>query len=260
MTEQKERVEFLDKVNSTDKTFGHNKFQIEIQELQEEINKFKSLETEQNNKLELLKKTITTLQEQCHDKEGTIAQLKQVISQMSSQQIIKQTESSGTIDELQANNQKLNSELQAECQKTSEYTKTISDQCKEIEAFKNEIIQHHTTITTLKDQLQKSVETVMQLRDQKQQAESSKSNTMNVNEKLEKDLDTVTAELVQFKSDNNDLLETIANKTSIEIDLRQRVAQLELDLEKYTTPQKPQQNNNNVLLGRRGQTLTSRRR
>lgn len=56
--------EMLERVNSNQKTIGHNRFQQKIEELEGEINKYNLYKKEQEMKLNLFKKTISSLQTQ----------------------------------------------------------------------------------------------------------------------------------------------------------------------------------------------------
>lgn len=56
--------EMLERVNSSQKTIGHNRFQQKIEELQQEIEKYNLYKKEQEMKLALFKKTISSLQTQ----------------------------------------------------------------------------------------------------------------------------------------------------------------------------------------------------
>jgi chromosome segregation ATPase len=63
-----ESEDFLNKANNTQKTFGHHKLQVQIDELQAELQKSKSQVKEQDTKITLFKKTIVTLQTQLQEK------------------------------------------------------------------------------------------------------------------------------------------------------------------------------------------------
>lgn len=56
--------EMLERVNSNQKTIGHNRFQQKIEELEKEIEKYNLYKKEQEMKLALFKKTISSLQTQ----------------------------------------------------------------------------------------------------------------------------------------------------------------------------------------------------
>lgn len=56
--------EMLERVNSSQKTIGHNRFQQKIEELEREVEKYNLYKKEQEMKLSLFKKTISSLQTQ----------------------------------------------------------------------------------------------------------------------------------------------------------------------------------------------------
>ena len=68
-------MEFVNRLNSTVKNIGHNKLQIKIEELENTIAKYKKTEQEQEMKLNLFKKTISTLQGQLQEKSLYISRL-----------------------------------------------------------------------------------------------------------------------------------------------------------------------------------------
>ena len=68
-------VEFVNRLNSTVKNIGHNKLQIKIEELENTIERYKKTEQEQEMKLNLFKKTISTLQGQLQEKSLHISRL-----------------------------------------------------------------------------------------------------------------------------------------------------------------------------------------
>jgi chromosome segregation ATPase len=67
--------EFLSKINSTSKNLGHNKLQLKIDDLESRIEKYKIVEKEQEMKINLFKKTISTLQTQLQDKAAYISRI-----------------------------------------------------------------------------------------------------------------------------------------------------------------------------------------
>jgi chromosome segregation ATPase len=65
-------IDFLNKINSTEKIMGHNKFQQKIEELENELNIYKKYNNEQDMKINLFKKTISNLQTQLQEKSNQI--------------------------------------------------------------------------------------------------------------------------------------------------------------------------------------------
>jgi hypothetical protein len=70
-----ENVEFLQKINSTPKSLTNNKMQKRIEEIESEIERYKCIQKEQEMKLNLFKKTISTLQLQLQEKSSHISRL-----------------------------------------------------------------------------------------------------------------------------------------------------------------------------------------
>jgi hypothetical protein len=70
-----ENIEFLQKINSTPKSLTNNKMQKRIEEIESEIERYKCIQKEQEMKLNLFKKTISTLQLQLQEKSSHISRL-----------------------------------------------------------------------------------------------------------------------------------------------------------------------------------------
>ena len=68
-------VDFINRMNNTQRNLGHNKLHIKIKELEEIIEKYKVVEQEADMKIHLFKKTITTLQGQLQEKSANISRL-----------------------------------------------------------------------------------------------------------------------------------------------------------------------------------------
>jgi len=65
-------INFLNKINSSQKIIGHNKFQQKIEDLERELDIYKKYNTEQDMKINLFKKTISNLQTQLQEKSNQI--------------------------------------------------------------------------------------------------------------------------------------------------------------------------------------------
>lgn len=72
-------TEFLEHVNSTPRIIGHNKFQLEIETLQKEIEAWKVADAQKDIKLDLFKKTISNLQGQLQEQATRISELQSTL-------------------------------------------------------------------------------------------------------------------------------------------------------------------------------------
>jgi chromosome segregation ATPase len=75
---------FLEHVNTTPKKLGHNKLQLDIEALENEVEKWKLTDTEKEMKLALFKKTIATLQNQLQERAAQLSVIVQTDSQATS--------------------------------------------------------------------------------------------------------------------------------------------------------------------------------
>ena len=70
-----DRLQFINKLNSEPRSIGHNKFQGRISELETIVEEYKRKEQESDMKINLFKKSITTLQTQLQEKSAHISRL-----------------------------------------------------------------------------------------------------------------------------------------------------------------------------------------
>lgn len=75
--------QFIEHVNSTPRTFGHNKLQIDIQELQKTIEKLNLANNEKDMKVALFKKSISAIQQQLIDKASQVSLLEEKVENLS---------------------------------------------------------------------------------------------------------------------------------------------------------------------------------
>ena len=68
-------LDFINKVNGVTKNLGHNKLQLHVDELEKQIDKLKSNEREYEMKMNLFKKTISTLQGQLQERSAYITMM-----------------------------------------------------------------------------------------------------------------------------------------------------------------------------------------
>ena len=68
-------LDFINKVNGVTKNLGHNKLQLHVDELEKQIDKFKCNEREYEMKMNLFKKTISTLQGQLQERSAYITMM-----------------------------------------------------------------------------------------------------------------------------------------------------------------------------------------
>lgn len=195
--------EFLNKINSTSKNLGHNKLQLRIDELEDNIQKSKIVEKEQEMKLNLFKKTISTLQAQLQDKsahisriesnhidpqyEKTIADLRHEISSLKMD-----------FDNVQQDNRILKSEIDF-LDKTLQSTKleynTIGDKSVEVQQRYNLLEQ---TYQKQANQLQIDLETISRL-------ENKLNLELNIKQNLELELQSLKLELADYRTNIKNL-------------------------------------------------------
>jgi chromosome segregation ATPase len=141
----KNTTEMLDRVNSTQRTIGHNKFQQRIEELEQEIDRNKSYQKEQDMKLNLFKKTISTLQNQLQERGRVVGNLENAPN---SNKYEKQLEDqSEQIKNLTLENVNLNLKIES-------LNNNLDKQTNEIVQLKNEKESIFLKLTNLKNEYQ----------------------------------------------------------------------------------------------------------
>lgn len=141
----KNTTEMLDRVNSTQRTIGHNKFQQKIEELEREIEANKSYQKEQDMKLNLFKKTISTLQSQLQERGKVIGNLENLPH---IDKYEKQLEDqSDQIKNLTLQNANLNLQIES-------LNSNLDKQVNEMVQLKNEKESIFTKLTNLKNEYQ----------------------------------------------------------------------------------------------------------
>lgn len=141
----KNTTEMLDRVNSTQRTIGHNKFQQKIEELEQEIDRNKSYQKEQDMKLNLFKKTISTLQSQLQERGRVVGNLENTPR---TDKYEKQLEDqSDQIKNLTLENVNLNLQIES-------LNNNLDKQTNEIVHLKNEKESIFLKLTNLKNEYQ----------------------------------------------------------------------------------------------------------
>jgi len=192
-------LDFINKVNGVTKNLGHNKLQLQVDELEKQIDKFKSNEKEYEMKINLFKKTISTLQGQLQERsayitmmdkqhidpqyEKQIEDLKQIINERDmllsdkNQEIVEVVR---RVDILNVNLQNLSAEKEYLNQQTNDAKKHYAS-----------LETHHQRQSV---QLQVSDETINKLQNKIILEENLKTS-------LQKELSDMKDELVKYRTD-----------------------------------------------------------
>ena len=192
-------LDFINKANGVTKNLGHNKLQLQVDELEKQIDKFKSNEKEYEMKINLFKKTISTLQGQLQERsayitmmdkqhidpqyEKQIEDLKQIINERDmllsdkNQEIVEVVR---RVDILNVNLQNLSAEKEYLNQQTNDAKKHYAS-----------LETHHQRQSV---QLQVSDETINKLQNKIILEENLKTS-------LQKELSDMKDELVKYRTD-----------------------------------------------------------
>lgn len=207
-------TDFIDQANNTQKRFGHNKFQLQIEELEQEIEKWKLADREKDMKVALFRKTIATLQSQLQEKSNTIINLENLLAQHPDTQGKLQLQNNNKtaleenalltnqLNELQ---HRFDNQVQAHLQLQQEieqHKQSMVQSASEIELLKGKLHQHNTElvaaqqeITSLTDQLKMKTNLLDLTVDELQVVKQELTKLRSTNEELVNEHQTVTQQL-----------------------------------------------------------------
>jgi chromosome segregation ATPase len=199
-------------MNSTPKYLGHNKLQLQIDEMEQIIEKYKHTEKESETKINLFKKTITTLQGQLQEKSAQISRLETShIDPQYEKQIIdlneiinKKNSEIVNINEL-LNNSKTEIDYLKRC---FDDMKLERDTCiNQLDDLRQRYASLETSHQRQAVQLQMNTEVISKLQNQIGFQESMKSD-------LENEMESMKSELVKYRTDIRNM--TIEKDAEIE--------------------------------------------
>lgn len=207
--------EMLERVNSNQKTIGHNRFQQKIDELEDAIEKNKLYKKEQEMKLNLFKKTISSLQSQLQnhsniERPSDNNNIKLIEEQ--SEQINKLTLE---LSKVKLENESLNNKLDTELLKISQQNTENTFLVKKYSALKNEYETLNKNYQNKINDFDKEVYNKLEL-------QNKLNFELSIKENLENELvllksQSKTIELEQIILDKDLVIETL-NRQLIEME------------------------------------------
>lgn len=239
--------EMLERVNSNQKTIGHNRFQQKIDELEDAIEKNKLYKKEQEMKLNLFKKTISSLQSQLQnhsniERPSDNNNIKLIEEQ--SEQINKLTLE---ISKVKLENESLNNKLDTELLKISQQNTENIFLVKKYDALKNEYETLNKNYQNKINEFDKEVFNKLELQ-----------NKLNFELSIKENLEN---ELVLLKSQSKtiELEKIILNKDLIIETLKGQLIEMETNKPNYETKKEVKKIINPSIQGRsRGLTNNTR--
>lgn len=258
-----ETREFLEEVNTTQKKLGHNKLQLEIDGLRNEITRLKKIDVEKEMKLTLFKKNISTLQTQSQERLDEISRLK--IAIQNNPQTLEVNDLTKQIDELKILNNNLKNNLQ---EKERLYNTQVSIN-KELEVIKdkarNDILNLNTQLESLKKHMDDITKNKDDLQIEVNKLKSQVELKSNVSENVVLELQELKDELIKYKSANqlleDELKKNEEQSSNISLQLQEVEQQLHVQLEhqKSKTVLNNKSANNSIVGRHRGLKQSSRR-
>lgn len=201
---------FLDTVNSTPRKLGHNKLQIEIQELKEEMELLRTSIVQKEDSIITLNSTIENLQLQLQAKEQEILELKESIN--SNKDASHLDELKGTYQELQYKYKQCMHTHETLISNINEMQKVIESHMRTILELKNNVEQLQATNMFLKNEIDKKTQGVDKSNENVQLLEQELISKQNIIEMQKSQLETLSQELGVFKTEFEKRVETEIEK------------------------------------------------
>jgi ribosomal protein L29 len=192
-------LDFINKVNGVTKNLGHNKLQLQVDELEKQIEKFKSNEKEYEMKMNLFKKTISTLQGQLQERSAYITMMdKQHIDPQYEKQIEDLKQIINEKDILLSNKNEDITDVIRQVDILNMNLRNLTIEREELIRQTNDAKKHYGSLEThhqrQSNQLQVSEETINKLENKIILEENLKMN-------LQKELSDMKEELVKYRTD-----------------------------------------------------------
>ncbi|NBO99318.1 MAG: hypothetical protein EBU90_04215 [Proteobacteria bacterium] len=221
---------FIEQANNTQKKFGHNKFQIEIEQLKEEIEKWKLADREKDMKVNLFRKTIATLQSQLQEKSNAITSLEQslvdhpntgVITQLQSNQALVQEENVSLKSQLSKLQLEFDHQSQAHTlqqqelehiQQSYKQSKAEAELLKtKLDQLNGELVSAQEQVTSLADQLKMNANLFDSTSSELQVVKQELAKFKTANEQLVNEHQTITQQLQETEQQLQKQLDAAAN-------------------------------------------------
>lgn len=230
-TETVDAQEFMDKTNSTQKKLGHNKLQFQIDDLQNQLQRSQAECSEKELKLNLFKKTISTLQSQLADKENTINQLTQQVEQLTSKlDATPVPQTIDTEDQPSQNTDNLQKQLH-------DQSIVIEDLKTQLQAKDNQIQTNQTELQTIKVSFEDQTRALLQAKETIDSMDNQVGVHKSTAEKTQEELDDVKRELVDYRQNIEALKQSLEDQR---LKLEEATRELQIQLSQ-PTPQAPSQ-------------------
>jgi chromosome segregation ATPase len=242
-----EQQTFIEQVNNTPKEFSHNKLQLTIENLENDLKTIQELNSEKDMQIGLLKATIESLQSETKAQSSEIETLQQLVSEkdsfINSKQSLLDTEKS-KLSEISNSNSKLNEDI-------SELQKQLKLSQEENFDLKRNTNNITFELSELKRNMDAQASTINSQNDTSKEWASKLDTLQNIHDQTCRELDTLKLELAEFKTQNLSLQETLDNKS---LELTETETQLKRHLQHQTPPQ-----SSSSLAGRTRRIITKRR-
>jgi len=192
--------EFIDNANGVAKLIGHNRFQKEIESLNDELSQLRMADTEKEMKFELFKKTIATLQQQLQDKSDELYSLQTSLSDFNKNNDKNSKEKEHQYEEKCKELYTLQSQhalMTAEKTKMAAEVETLQNIQKELNSSLQNLKHEKDTLDQLVSELKGKGENVLQ---NIASLEEQCSMMKNINQTLQEENDNLKLELSTCKT------------------------------------------------------------
>lgn len=189
---------FIEQANSSPRKLGHNKLQLEIDDLNKQIDAWKLADAQKEIKLDLFKKTIANLQNQLQEKSARITQLETNIHTDIAKADVERlgsvlSDKDVVIADLQSDIDNLKSQLQ-------DVTTRNERSQGQLQQSQSVLDQNQSEITTLKALIHEHVATIQGLESENMLLKQQLTMKENVLDSAQPELDSLREELAVYKT------------------------------------------------------------
>lgn len=210
--------EFLNTVNSTQKTFGHNKFQIEIDKLKAELKQSESISNQKDIKIKLFNQTLSNLGDQLKQKDIYISQLETNLNILENKEHKEINKLTNIIDKSDCCMKEVEKEKENLHQDLCNIKDTLHKKISECEKYQIHCKDNFKEINALKEQLIKNTNTIDKLSTENILLTQKLSSKSNIADNSGKEINGLKEHIQFYKSQVDELKsQLIQTQTQLEL-------------------------------------------
>lgn len=210
--------QFLNNVNNTPKSFGHNKFQLEISQLNTKIDELEAISSQKDVKIKLFNQTLSNLGEQLRSKDSQISQLTNRLSLIENDNTSEITKLHNIVEHKVCCEKETNDKLECLSRDLITCNDTITLLKTQIQNMTNLLSEKSTEIDNLKTKLTTNSSLVTSLSDENEQLKSVLTTKSNIADNSGNEINGLKEHVLFYKSKVDELQsQLLQTKNEIEL-------------------------------------------